>query len=73
MLLDRDSLFKIDLSIGEGGRPVHTMVHDRLHVFWRNASGVLARNRPAGNFSVQNEFRCRAFSCRRRYVDTCRI
>ena len=60
-----------DLPIGGGVRPVHTMACDRPHLFWRNASSVLDRNRPAGNFSVQNEFRCRAFSRRRRYLDAC--
>ncbi len=70
---DEFNLIKTDLSMGESVPPVHTMTYDRPHLFWRNASSVLARNRPAGDFSVQNEFRCRAFSRRRRYVDTCRI
>jgi|ERR1700730_8174529 hypothetical protein len=29
---------------------------DRHHLFRRNASSVLARNRPASNFAAQNEF-----------------
>ena len=54
-------------------RPAHIVAYGRPHLFWRNASLVLACSRPAGNFSVQGEFQCRTFHHWRCRVDPCRI
>jgi hypothetical protein len=43
-------------------RPVRTVAHDRHHLFWRNASSFLGRDRPASDSQLSTIFEAALFA-----------